>query len=240
MAQERCIKTEGAPNLRDLGGYPVAGGGTVKWGKVYRSDDLYDLTDADMPVLNRLGIRLIVDFRTRHEAMLSPDRLPESVRESVNIPIDAGKVMAQFHDENLNARKTRGIMLSVYRDLAHDFQPAFREFFRLLADDDNIPLLFHCTAGKDRTGFAAAMFLTALGVDRPTVMEDYLLSVQCLEKRYREGVDYDEIMRPLYRVEPEFIGAAFDVVDRQFGGPERYLRECLGVDLELFRKRFIE
>lgn len=240
MTGERCIATDGAPNLRDLGGYAAAGGKTVKWRTVYRSDDLYDLTDADLDVLSSLGIRLIVDFRTRHETLLSPDRLPSTARESVNIPIDAGKIMTRFREENLNAGKTRGIMISVYRDLAHDFQPAFRRFFELLADDANLPLLFHCTAGKDRTGFAAALFLTALGVQRETVMEDYLLSVVCLEKRYREGVDYDEVMRPLYRVEPEFLGAALDVVDSRFGGPENYLVNCLGVDIEAFRKRFTE
>lgn len=240
MDRQRRILAEGAPNLRDLGGYPAADGKIVKWGLVYRSDDLSDLTDSGVAALDTLGVRLVIDFRTRHEALLSPDRLPTTARESLNIPIDAGRVMSHFQDSDLNPAKTRAIMISVYRDLAHDFRHAFREFFRLLAVQDNLPLLFHCTAGKDRTGFAAAMLLTALGVDRETVIEDYLLSNRFLGEKYREGVDFDKTMKPLFVVSPEYICAALDVVDRQFDGPERYIEEQLGARLETLRNMFTE
>ncbi|MCD8351110.1 MAG: tyrosine-protein phosphatase [Planctomycetaceae bacterium] len=237
MTDNRIV-AEGAPNLRDLGGYPAADGKRVKMNQVYRSDDLYDLTDAGLASLETVGIRCVVDFRTRNEALLSPDRLPSTVQESVDIPIDAGRLMTHYYDETLNARKTQGIMITVYRALASDFQPAYRRFFSLLADPANIPLLFHCTAGKDRTGFAAALFLSSLGVAREVVVDDYLLSVERLREKYVEGVDYDETTKPLFQVEPSFIGAAFDIIDSQYGGVESYLTTQLQVDIPLFRQRF--
>ena len=240
MDRERRIRAQGVPNLRDLGGYAAADGRTVKWGVLFRSDDLFDLEESALGVLEELGIRLIVDFRTRHEAMMAPDSLPEITRESVNLPVDAGKAMTRLQDESLNATKSRSIMLSVYRDLVHDFQPVYREFFRLLGEAENVPLLFHCTAGKDRTGFAAAMILSALGVGRDDIMRDYLLSVECLRERWVEGRDYDEAMKPLFVVEPEYLNTVFEAIDNQYGGVEKYLRDILGVDIGKFRERFSE
>lgn len=236
----RCIDVAGAPNFRDLGGYAGDGGRTVRWRMVFRSDDLNDLTDDDVGSLDSLGIRCVVDFRTAHEAESWPDRVPESIGKSVNIPVDAGQVMGQFRQSDLTLRKTMGIMVSVYRALVNDHQESYRKFFALLADSGKLPLLFHCTAGKDRTGFAAALFLTALGVDRGTVMRDYLFSGECLKKRYVPGVDYSEALKPLYHVEPEFLQAAFEVIDNKYDGPDAYLEKCLGVDLQAFRSLFLE
>lgn len=236
---QRCIDVPGAPNFRDLGGYRTEDGRRVKRRTIFRSDDLNDLTGAAVETLEKLGIKCIVDFRTAHEFESWPDLIPEAAR-SVNIPIDAGRVMGRFHRHELTARKTAGIMISVYRDLAERQQKAFRSFFALLADAANTPLLFHCTAGKDRTGFASALFLSALGVSRETVMEDYLLSNECLEKRYAAGVDYTDVTAPLYTVRPEYLQAAFEVVDHRYGGPEKYLAEQLGVDLPAFRKMYLE
>lgn len=236
----RCIQAEGAPNLRDLGGFRGASGKTVKWRVAFRSDDLSDLSDSGVAALEKLGIRTVVDFRTGNEAESWPDRLPPDVVENINIPIDAGRVMGQFREKDLTLRKTMGIMISVYRDLASLHQEAFKRFFSLLAVPENHPLLFHCTAGKDRTGFAAALFLSALGVDREIVMQDYLFSGECLKKRYTPGVDYPEAMRPLYHVEPEFLLAAFEVVDHKYGGTEKYLTDRLDVDTAALRELFLE
>lgn len=238
MTDLKTIVTDGAPNLRDLGGYAAADGKKVKIGQVFRSDDLNDLSEADLALLASLGIKTVVDFRDRREAALCPDRLPLTVRRSVNIPIEAGRLMSGFSDGRLDRDKTMGIMVSVYRALVNDFQPSFREFFDLLADAGNTPLLFHCTAGKDRTGLAAALFLSALGVERVVVFADYLLSRELLKSKYVFGVDYDHVMEPLYSVAPEFIEAAFGVIDGQYGGPERYLSEKLGVDIARFREMY--
>lgn len=239
MTRPRIIQTEGAPNLRDLGGYPAANGKTVKWGLVFRSDDLNDLTDADVRALMNLGIATVVDFRDRVEAVNYPDRLPDSVRTHRNIPIEAGKLMggAGWH---VTRNKMTGIMISAYRAMVNDYQASFRELFDLLADPDNLPLLFHCSAGKDRTGIASALFLSALGVRRETIVQDFLMSRECLKHKYVYGVDYDDDMEPMYTVHPEYLRAAFEVIDGRFGGVDRYLTERLGVDLEKFRERYTE
>lgn len=240
MTKQRRIATQEALNFRDLGGYEAAGGRTVKWEMVFRSDDLSELNISDIDCLLSLGIRTVVDFRDRGEVIYSPDRLPASIKKRVNIPIEAGRLMSGFSEGRLTQKKAMGLMVSVYRALAHDFQPSFREFFELLAVPGNVPLLFHCTAGKDRTGFAAAMFLSALGVDRKTVFDDYILSNKYLLEKYVAGVDYDEVMQPLYTVDAQFLEAAFEVVDGRFGGVEPYLRNCLGVDIDYFRETFTE
>lgn len=230
----------GAFNFRDLGGYAADGGRTVKWGMVFRSDDLYQLTDTDRQAVTRLNIRTVVDFRDRLEVERTPDLLPDSVQEQVNIPIEAGKLMVGLSYKDLTRQKATGILVSVYRALAHDFQDSYRQFFKLLADSRNVPLLFHCTAGKDRTGFAAALFLSALGVARETILADYMLSNEYLATKYLPGIDYNEELQPLFGTAPEFLGAAFEVVDGGYGGPENYLREALGVDIGYFRETFTE
>lgn len=240
MTKRRRIATQGALNFRDLGGYEAAGGKTVKWGMVFRSDDLSELDLPDLDLVLSLGIRTVVDFRDRGEVVYSPDRLPSSITKRVNIPIEAGRLMSGFGEGRLTQKKTMGVMVSVYRALAHDFQSSFRQFFDLLADAANLPLLFHCTAGKDRTGFAAAMFLSALGVDRKTVFDDYILSNKYLLEKYVAGVDYDEVMQPLYTVDTQFLEAAFEIIDGRFGGVESYLRDRLGVDIDHFRATFTE
>lgn len=236
---QRCIDIEGAPNFRDLGGYPAADGRRVKWRTFFRSDDLNDLNDAGVGILGKFRIKCVVDFRTAHEFESWPDRIPAAAR-SVNIPVDAGRVMGRFHKRDLTPRKTAGIMISVYRDLAGEQRDAFRRFFEIIADPDNTPLLFHCTAGKDRTGFAAALLLYALGADDETVMRDYVLSAECLKKRYTAGVDYTDVTAPLYTVHSEFLSAALEVVVHRFGGPEKYLTEQLGVDIGALRELYTE
>lgn len=240
MGRQRTIGLAHAPNCRDLGGYPAADGKTVKWGSLYRADALSELDDGELAILSGLKIRTVIDFRDRGEILYSPDRLPETAVNQTHIPIEAGRLMNKYNDGYLTPKKTTGIMISVYRALAHDCQPSFREFFRIVSDPDKAPVLFHCTAGKDRTGFAAAMLLSALGVDRDRVAADYLLSAECLKSKYIAGVDYDDTLRPLYTVEPEFLSAAFEVIDNQFGGVETFLRTNLEVDVELLRKLYTE
>lgn len=172
--------------------------------------------------------------------LLSPDVLPSTVAREIFIPIDAGKLINNFYGGELNRRKTMGIMISVYRQFAKDFVPSFRQFFDLLADAGTAPLLFHCTAGKDRTGFAAALFLSSLGVERGVVVQDYLLSAELLGKKYIKGRDYGDVEEPLYSVFPEFIQAAFEVIDAEPEGMEGYLRDSLGVDIDLMREMYTE
>ncbi len=240
MKKDRIIALDGSFNFRDLGGYIGAQGRQVSWGKLYRSDDLIELSRADKQRITSLGIRTVIDFRDRSEANASPDRLPDSVVHRYHIPIEAGKLMGAVADGPLTRDKLVAIMISVYRILVHDFQHSFRRFFEIVADADSAPLLFHCTAGKDRTGMAGAYLLSALGVDRKTVIADYMLSRECLKNRYQIGYDYDQVMEPLYTVQPEFIEAAWDVIDDNYNGMDAYLADCLKVDCAKLRVMYLE
>ena len=240
MNEERMIRTSAAYNLRDLGGLTGADGRRVKRGLLFRSDDLCDLTRNDINLLATLGIVTVVDFRDRGEAAAAPDRLPESVRSRINIPIEAGRLIGMFMDSRLTPERAAGVMISVYRALANEFQGSFAEFMRLVADSGNTPLLFHCAAGKDRTGMAAALILSALGVDRKDIIDDYLLSNPCLANKYLMGRDYDETLEPLYVVRPEYLQAALDTVDNEYGGVESYLKDRLGIDPVELRAMYLE
>lgn len=240
MIGDRCPSFPNLPNFRDLGGLPAAGGRTVKHGLVFRSDDLSALDGDELLRLAELNLRTVVDFRSRQEVLYSPDILPRTVKNTVALPVDAGKLIGNFYGGALNRRKAAGIMVSVYRRLAVDFVPQYKQFFAALAAPENLPLLFHCTAGKDRTGVAAALFLSSLGVDRKIIVEDYLRSAECLRRKYVKGVDYDDVSEPLYFVFPEFIAAAFEVIDAEPGGMEAHLRDRLGVDTGRMREIFTE
>lgn len=235
MTDMLAIIIDGAPNLRDLGGYAAADGRRIRRRIVFRSDDLSELSRADLIFLASLDIRTVVDFRDRREVELCPDRLPRTVVNLVNIPIEAGSLMNAHLRGGYTRDNLMGMMVSVYRALVDDCRQAYRDFFAILSQPGNTPLLFHCTAGKDRTGVAAALFLLALGVDRKTVLDDYMLSRECLAAKYIAGEDYDPVLEPLYSVFPEFIQAALDVMDNRHGGPLRYLTDVLGVDIGLLR-----
>lgn len=237
---DRMTAVEGLCNMRDLGGLSCGNGRRVKRGLIYRSEELCDLPKAGLARIDRLGIRTVVDFRDRNEAAAAPDKTPPSVENRIGLPIEAGRVMGMFSGGRLSRSNSVGIMVSTYRVLVHDFQQAYSDFFRIVEEASNAPVLFHCAAGKDRTGLAAALFLSALGTDREEIMRDYMLSKPCLEGKYRPGIDYDDELEPLFSVEPEFLRASFAVMDEEYGGPERFLQEKLGVDLERLRLLYCE
>ncbi|MDL2321025.1 tyrosine-protein phosphatase [Desulfosarcina sp. OttesenSCG-928-B08] len=236
-AETRFLPLEGAFNVRDLGGYPAARGKTVKWQAVYRSGDLDQLTEADVAYLETLGIRTVVDFRSKEERQRAPHRLPETVGRTVEAEIDPGNIL-QFRE--LTHESSPALMTELNRVLINSAQDQYRILFRVLADPENVPVLFNCSAGKDRTGLAAALFLSALGVDRETIFQDYLLSVEPAERRYAVDIAEKPELRPLFTVRREYLEAAFDEIDTRYGGVEAYLTRQLGVDLKKMRRLYTE
>lgn len=233
------IAMMGLYNFRDLGGIAVAGG-EVKSGLLYRSDDLSELSRSDLDKLAAHNLTTVIDFRGIGEASVTPDRYPNTVKNRISLPIEAGKVVGRYADNNLNQRGSMGMMISVYRALVNDFKEVYREFFHIVSQPDNAPLLFHCTAGKDRTGVAAALLLSALGADRDAIEHDYLISRQNMASKFRLGSDYDSDIEPLYSVYPEFLQAAYQVIDNQYGGMVAYLKETLDVDQELLKTMYVQ
>jgi protein-tyrosine phosphatase len=235
-ASERLLPMQGAYNVRDTGGYKTIDGKTVKWGKVFRSGDLNTLTTADITYLENIGIKTIVDFRDSNEKAAAPDTHLVSVANRFEYPIETGSIISMGNTTEEN----RQLLVDANRFFVTDFQDVYKNFFAALMDEDNTPLLFHCSAGKDRAGFATALFLSSLGVDRETIIEEYLLSGIYVEEKYAPYVSAAPHLAPVFTVYREYIEAAFDTIDSQYGGIDSYLSNELGVDLELMRAIYTE
>jgi protein-tyrosine phosphatase len=236
-ADNRILPLEGALNARDLGGYASADGNHVKWGMIFRTGDLKELTDTDLNYLNQIQIKTIIDFRDSSEVASAPDKVPVSVVNQFYLPIQPGNVV----DLNeITPEVAPHILVDVNKMLVSDFQPEYKAFFQLLMNENNAPLLFHCSAGKDRTGFASALFLASLGVDTETIIQDYLLSKKYVEEKYSDFVVENPVFEPLMTVKREYIEAALDLIDKEYGGMGNYLTHNLQVDTLKMRKIYTE
>ncbi len=178
----RRISLQGVVNFRDLGGYATVDGRLTRWGQIFRSDVLADLTDADLDVLSG-----IVENRVRE----------------------------------------------IYRRFVTDQCGTFAKLLELI-DTEPLPMLIHCTSGRDRTGFASAVLLMAMGVSRPPIAEDYALSNQ-----YRRDLTFQiggsvqpEVMATLTNAHPDYLAASFQAIDEGWGSDAAYLRAALGLSAE--------
>jgi protein-tyrosine phosphatase len=234
---ERLLAMENLFNMRDLGGYP-GGLGRVKWGLLYRAGDLCDASAGDRARLEACGIKTIVDFRSDFERQRAPDCLVRSVEYIFDLAIEAGNMMGITGLERHITPEM--LMEEMYRHIAGEAVEQYREFFRILSLPSSAPVLFHCTAGKDRTGFGAALILSALGTDRRIIMEDYLLSGEYLRERYRDFIEREPHLEPMMSVRRSYLETAFAVIDRKFGGMEQYLAGTLGVNAALLRELYTE
>ncbi len=231
---------QGASNFRDLGGYSVTGSGWVRHGRVFRSDHLASLTPDDMAHLQSLALTHSIDFRGVAERAAMPYQVPGVT--SLAFPIEP-TVVQRLRDRMVagqtpTTEETVEVMCETYRGFVHDHGPTFGRFLRHLIEQPT-PLVFHCTAGKDRTGFAAALLLSVLGVDRDTIRQDYLLTNQLYRRvPSLEGSAPAHIMEVVWQVRPAFLHAAFEVIELDYGGLAAYLSEVVGMQTnELQRLR---
>lgn len=239
----------GAPNFRDIGGYRTTDGHHVRMGLAYRSDQMNLLGDADLAALGALHPAAVVDLRTSTERQREPDRVPPGV-DHVILDVAADSTQSLGGDMRLamaQIAKGQGEAVLVAANREFVTLPSARKSYgaliRLMLASDG-PVVFHCTAGKDRTGWATAIVLTLLGVPRNTVMQDYLLSNERLAaknaatlsavsaSRSKIPVKYIE---PVLTVKPEYIAAAFAEVDRSYGSFDNYVHEGLGLSREEVR-----
>lgn len=243
------LTLQGGSNFRDLGGYETEDGRHVKWGQVYRSGALGKLTDADLAVLDTIGIKLVCDLRSDSEVAALPDPTvgtAEQIRlsvndESVDVQAITDAVVAGDLDQLSPTLLEEGMP-----KIALNFPEQWSELLTRVSDPANRPTNFHCSAGKDRAGWASALVLRSLGVPEETVMEDYLLSNEYLadsnEKTIAQvrtivagvqGIPEDQVdmtnLIALLDVRPEYLQAAFDAVDEQYGSFDAYLTDGLGL-----------
>ena len=234
----RPIALSGASNFRDLGGYRGLDGRSLHWRKLYRSAHLAHLTPEDLAQLQTLGVKRSADFRGSGESQHLAYQWPSIARHALVVePTVVQRAQAMMSQgEELTAGATEELMHDTYRSFVNVYGHRFAEFFALLQVSDE-PLVFHCTAGKDRTGWAAALLLAALGVDEEQIMHDYLLTNRLFRRPPLPHTRMsEEVLDVLWRVQPSYLAASVDLVRAQWGGMDRYLREALGVD-EAVRER---
>lgn len=240
---ENHLPMAGGYNIRDLGGYRGAGGKRVLWGTFFRADDMAHLSDEDIAYLGSIPITTVFDFRTHKEVEAAPDRLPASVKNMVHRPLAPGNVApSEIQRGKFGAYDdTDAFMHVVYRELVNDtgINATYREFFRLVQNENDLPLLFHCTAGKDRTGMAAAFLLFALGVNRETIIRDYMDSNIYLAGKYTLLTKDNPQLAVLYSVKPDYLQTGIETMEKAHGTVENYLTRVLDADIEAIRSKYL-
>jgi protein-tyrosine phosphatase len=246
----RHIPLQNQSNFRDLGGYETADGRFVKPGLIYRSGDLSKLTAEDLDKLQALGIKTVVDLRSGMELqMFGEDRLPAGAK-LLALPIEPGNWGSALFDVVKTGDTSQipdGVLIETSRSIIRDGTEQLAALIKVLSDPSNLPLVFHCSAGKDRTGIAAAVFLMALGVSSDLAKFDYLKSNDYLSTVNEEqltgirrmiaarlGIDPSTVdmsgFKQLFYQEPAYFEAALDEINQQYGSFETYLKE--GLDLQ--------
>ncbi|NBE55433.1 protein-tyrosine-phosphatase [Streptomyces sp. YC537] len=246
------IALDGAVNVRDLGGYRTDKGRHIRPGQAFRADSLGKATKADVKKLSALNLGTVVDFRTPLEVKRDgADRLPAGLKVTSRAVNDLGlyaKTMEAIgskdpvkQEDMLGGGKAEQLMRDIYRSFATDpdSRRQFAATLRDLAKDRRTPLVFHCTSGKDRTGWVSYLLLRAVGVPARTAEKDYLLSNDFrakADRETREGLEKSGYMKnpdllvPLQDVRADYLDAALDQVRRDYGGLDGYLTEGLGLD----------
>jgi protein-tyrosine phosphatase len=250
-------------NLRDVGGYATRDGLVVRTRLLYRSNQLSHIAPDDLETIASLGLRTVYDLRTADERAALPDELPQGLEstwldvlgDGVHLaPAQLGRLLENPEEANaaLGGGKVEGMLAAAYRDIVSlsSAREAFRKLFVEIASEDNLPALFHCTTGKDRTGWVAAALLSLLDVPEEVIFEDFLRSNDFILPAYQGHTDAfvagggeAAIPRALFGVKSEYLEAAFDEMRTRYGTIEGYFSEALGIDAagqESLRYLFLE
>jgi protein-tyrosine phosphatase len=261
---DRVLSLQGGRNFRDLGGYRTRDGRRVRWRLLFRSGVLSYLTDADWAHLASLGIRTVCDLRAPHERAREP--VPQRAASMQWDEWDYDPQLVSLRGQlkrhaTLTNETARASMTALYREFPSRFATQFAAIFRRLASGD-VPLIIHCSAGKDRTGLAAALVLSSLGVARPDVLADYVLTDTGVDLEHElithrrstvgVGEDHDHVQLaaiarearlPLLAAHPDYLEAAFDSIEADYGSLDGYLRQRLGLadsELDDVRRRLLD
>ena len=250
LEYDREIHLKGTTNTRDIGGYTTSDLRTIRPGQIIRSENLSRLTEADFQKLEEIGVKTVIDLRTDKEHEKKPtvwlgDNPPQFYHFPVGDADDAWfKAQRSLIKRNkFSARDSQELMVDGYRTIAEDGVSSYEQVMKVVLDQSNWPVLIHCNAGKDRAGIATTLILEAIGVDRETIMEEYLLtneigrSKEKAELMAKESSKSRRISRgpsadawyPIVGVQPEMLEAYYTTVETQYGSMDAFLNK-LGVD----------
>ena len=236
----RKLSMDGSYNTRELGGYKTTDGKSVKWGVLFRSDKLSDISLEDQKYLKNLGIQRIVDFRSKTEKTEDPDKIPDGMTY-IEMPIEVDGAMRTKIEAILKGeinRNVKDFLIEANEEFIKNYSHIYSKFLKDLAKEQK-PTMFHCTAGKDRAGFAAAITLIAIGVSKEDAINDYMKTNEYTAERIDEMISKIELMslyqtdgellRPLLGVEREYLEAAFKTAENEYGSIENYIRSGLNI-----------
>ena len=236
----RKLSMDGSYNTRELGGYKTADGKSVKWGVLFRSDKLSDISLEDQKYLKNLGIQRIVDFRSKAEKTEDPDKIPDGMTY-IEMPIEVDGAMRTKIEAILKGeinRNVKDFLIEANEEFIKNYSHIYSKFLKDLAKEQK-PTMFHCTAGKDRAGFAAAITLIAIGVSKEDAINDYMKTNEYTAERIDEMISKIELMslyqtdgellRSLLGVEREYLEAAFKAAENEYGSIENYIRSGLNI-----------
>jgi protein-tyrosine phosphatase len=239
--EARFVRVPGALNFRDLGGYPTIDRRHTRWNALFRSGTTHTILPEDLPQLSKYGIRFVYDLRSATERSAHPSgfcNLGDIRYGYFEHNVILGDVARTLHQSASTPEESRAGMISAYRKMPLLFRDAFRALFRHLEDGD-LPLVFNCAAGKDRTGVAAALVLSALGVPRDVVLDDYLLTERCYDQSCEILIQGKapnlfaaasrNSWEPIMRADPAYLNAMFEELALNYGSVDQYLREELGI-----------
>ncbi len=244
MSRDRLVTLEGTLNFRDLGGYTGLDGRTVRWGLVYRSDALHELTPADLETIRALRLRAVYDLRRSIERDRQPTAIPEDHGHRAVHLVVGDDPDATNQPETLDLilagelkEADDRFMTELYISMLEAGATTFGQLLTHLTEGDGLPALFHCAAGKDRTGVAAALLLSILGVSEQDILDDYELSthyrsnrrIETLRPKLEEaGVDVEKV-RPFLSARRPVLEGALRYLDDAHGGIESYLIGAAGM-----------
>lgn len=236
----KYIPLESTCNFRDLGGIQTKDGKQVAYGKIYRSDKLSELSEQDRSAMDDRSIFTVIDFRNELETSEEPDVLSENAKY-VHLPIgdfDPKNFWSSLSEVKDNEQKADSLMLALYSTFPLNYTEEYKAFFNALLDSSNTDAtVFHCTAGKDRTGLASALFYYSMGVDLETITKDYANSTyyrfdhnsKYIKLMKLKGIE-PEVAQVIMGVKQEYMYEIFNTIENEYGTVDQYLTEALGVN----------
>lgn len=238
----RILHLKGGYNFRDLGGIPTKNGKTIKKDLLFRTDELSGLFPEDLDVLKQLNIKTVVDFRTDFERQQSIDKVPSSCTKQIHLDILAANMQTFMNEIQKGSTDYKALLINFYKELvlSENAITAFTSFFKLLDAPENNAIIYHCTAGKDRTGIATALILEALDVDWSEIESDYLLSNTFLKKKYESYISENPALADVFLVQPIYIETAFTAIKNTYKSVPNYLKNILKVDVEQMKINYLE